>query len=132
MNNLEEAVLKKTTDATLLKEKVLGYDWGQGINYDKLLGSYLNTGFQATNFGLAVQEINKMLACRKLPLPEEKYIDREDEFTEIRNSCTIFLGYTSNLVSSGLRETIKFLVEHKMVSTSSLVLMHCFTFTISR
>ena len=30
--------------------------------------------------------------------------------------CTIFLGYTSNLISSGLRETIRFLVEHKHVS----------------
>ena len=29
---------------------------------------------------------------------------------------TIFLGYTSNLISSGLRETIRFLVEHKHVS----------------
>lgn len=29
--------------------------------------------------------------------------------------CTIFLGYTSNLVSSGLRETLRFLVEHKLV-----------------
>lgn len=29
--------------------------------------------------------------------------------------CTIFLGYTSNIVSSGLRETIRFLVQHKCV-----------------
>jgi len=30
--------------------------------------------------------------------------------------CTIFLGYTSNLISSGLRETIRFLVQNKYVS----------------
>lgn len=29
--------------------------------------------------------------------------------------CRVFLGYTSNLVSSGLREIIRFLVEHKLV-----------------
>ena len=29
--------------------------------------------------------------------------------------CTIFLGYTSNLISSGLRETIRYLVQHKHV-----------------
>jgi deoxyhypusine synthase len=29
--------------------------------------------------------------------------------------CKIFFGYTSNLISSGLRESIRFLVEHKMV-----------------
>lgn len=27
----------------------------------------------------------------------------------------IFLGYTSNMISSGIRETIRYLVEHKMV-----------------
>ena len=28
---------------------------------------------------------------------------------------TIFLGYTSNLVSCGMREVIRYLCEHKMV-----------------
>ena len=28
---------------------------------------------------------------------------------------TLFLGYTSNLISSGLREIIKFLAQHKLV-----------------
>lgn len=32
-----------------------------------------------------------------------------------QNNCTIFLGYTSNLISSGVRESIRFLAEHKMV-----------------
>ncbi|KAJ8927907.1 hypothetical protein NQ314_019537 [Rhamnusium bicolor] len=114
-SSLDEAILKKTTDISLLREKVSGYDWNQGLDYNKLLNSYLHTGFQATNFGLAVNEINKMIECRRLPIPKEKYIDNEDEFTVVKNNCTIFLGYTSNLVSSGLRETIKFLVQHNMV-----------------
>lgn len=41
--------------------QVSGYDFNEGVNYDKILGSYLTTGFQATNFGRAVQEINKMV-----------------------------------------------------------------------
>lgn len=28
---------------------------------------------------------------------------------------TLFLGYTSNLISSGLREIIKFLAQHKLI-----------------
>lgn len=32
------------------------------------------------------------------------------------DNCTIFLGYTSNLISSGIRETIRYLVEHNMVN----------------
>lgn len=39
----------------------------------------------------------------------------EDEFIRRRNSCTIFLGYTSNMVSSGLRDTFRFLVQHSMI-----------------
>lgn len=30
--------------------------------------------------------------------------------------CKIFLGFTSNLVSSGVRDTIRYLVQHHMVS----------------
>lgn len=35
---------------------------------------------------------------------------------ETNTKTTIFLGYTSNLVSSGLRSVLRFLVEHKHVS----------------
>ncbi|KAF7269709.1 hypothetical protein GWI33_017229 [Rhynchophorus ferrugineus] len=114
-NMAEEALFVKSTDQSLLKEKVIGYDWSQGLDYNKLLNSYTQTGFQATSFGLAVDEINRMIKCRDLPIPDDKYIDTDDEFTTVRNSCTIFLGYTSNMVSSGIRETIKFLVQHQMV-----------------
>lgn len=31
------------------------------------------------------------------------------------SGCTIFLGFTSNLISSGVRESIRFLVQHRMV-----------------
>ena len=41
--------------------EVRGYDFNQGIDYHKLLQSYKTTGFQASNFGLAVEEINKMV-----------------------------------------------------------------------
>lgn len=46
--------------------------------------------------------------------------DESDEYldAEVRANvrCNIFLGYTSNLISSGLREVIRFLVKHKHVS----------------
>ncbi|XP_044760034.1 probable deoxyhypusine synthase [Coccinella septempunctata] len=112
---LQEAVLKKTSDKTFLQEQVNGYDWNKGLDYSKILDSYLHSGFQATNFGKAVQEINRMIECRKQKIPSDKFIDAEDPFTIVSSNCTIFLGYTSNIVSSGLRETIRFLVQHKMV-----------------
>ena len=30
-------------------------------------------------------------------------------------NCTIFLGFTSNLISSGVREVLRFLVQNNMV-----------------
>jgi deoxyhypusine synthase len=33
----------------------------------------------------------------------------------VNTNCTIFLGYTSNMISCGMREYIRFLVQHKMV-----------------
>lgn len=112
----KDAVLQKSNfdlkDATVVK----GYDFNNGINYEEILKSYKTTGFQATNFGLAVDEINKMLATRNEPLSEDesdKYED--DEFIRRKHKCTIFMGYTSNIVSSGLRETLRFLVQHKLV-----------------
>lgn len=95
---------------------VSGYEWNNGIDYSTLLNGYINCGFQATNFGKAILEINRMLDCREKPLDEESSESfEEDDFIRRKSNCTIFLGYTSNMASCGARETIRFLVEHKMV-----------------
>ena len=44
--------------------QVKGYDFNEGVDYHALLQSYKYSGFQATNFGLAVEEINKMISKR--------------------------------------------------------------------
>uniref|UniRef100_A0A2A4JHM6 deoxyhypusine synthase n=1 Tax=Heliothis virescens TaxID=7102 RepID=A0A2A4JHM6_HELVI len=95
---------------------VSGYDWENGTDYNKILESFTRSGFQATNFGNAVQEINKMLKCRAVPLTEETSDPyEEDVFIKKKTNCTIFLGYTSNMISSGLRDTLRFLVKNKLV-----------------
>ncbi|XP_005187852.2 probable deoxyhypusine synthase [Musca domestica] len=112
----KDAVLKKSEAIAEGTPQVKGYDFNDGIDYSKLFESYVNTGFQATNLGLAIKEINKMLDCRSQPLTEEEQdIHETDEFIKRKHKCTIFLGYTSNLVSSGMRETLRYLVEHSMV-----------------
>lgn len=108
-----DAVLVASEEMPAGSEKVAGYDFNQGIDHHKLLQSYKYSGFQATNFGLAVEEINKMIECRKLPIPEDK--TELCEMNGVKNNCTIFLGYTSNMASCGVRETIRFLVQHRMV-----------------
>ncbi|KAK2584440.1 hypothetical protein KPH14_006820 [Odynerus spinipes] len=124
VNDVEDKVPQLVKEAVLVHSSPLpsgtpivkGYDWNRGIDYHALFESYKHSGFQATNFGLAVDEIKRMLAARSIPL-EEDQIDtlEDDEFIKRKSSCTIFLGYTSNMASCGVRETIRFLVQHKMV-----------------
>ena len=65
------------------------------------------------------------LSCRSKLLPEDmEDVLEEDEFIRRNSSCTIFLGFTSNMVSSGVRDTIRFLVQHRMVRVL-LVLLCC-------
>jgi deoxyhypusine synthase len=112
----KDAVLKESAKLPEDTPIVQGYDWSQGVNYEKILKSFKTCGFQATNFGLAVDEINKMIKSRERAMTDEQEdVYEEDEFIKRKNACTIFLGYTSNIVSSGLRETIRFLVQHKLV-----------------
>ncbi|KAH8260517.1 hypothetical protein KR038_002723 [Drosophila bunnanda] len=112
----KDAVLRPSERLAEGTPQVQGYDFNEGVNYSKLFESYVNTGFQATNLGLAMREINRMLDCRAQPLEEEQEDRHEtDDFIRRRSKCTIFLGFTSNLVSSGMRETIRFLAEHRMI-----------------
>jgi len=54
--------------------------------------------------------------CLEISQIEARSGTVKDEVTgEESQGCTIFLGYTSNLVSSGMRDTLRFLVQHKLV-----------------
>lgn len=41
--------------------EVKGYDFNQGVNYDRILSTYIHTGFQASNLGKAINEVNRMV-----------------------------------------------------------------------
>lgn len=56
-----EAVLFSSTPMPEGSVTVRGYDFNKGVDYSALLATYKTSGFQATNFGLAVEEINKMV-----------------------------------------------------------------------
>jgi deoxyhypusine synthase len=85
-------VLRKSEEAK--GTAVKGYDFNQGVNCEKIIESYKTTGFQATHLARAIDIINEMR----------------------REKATIFLSYTSNMVSSGLRDIFRYLVQNKMVN----------------
>jgi len=73
--------------------KIKGYDFNEKFDFNNFLKSFSTTGFQATNLAKAIEVIKTMR----------------------REKAKIFLAFTSNMVSSGVREVIKYLVEHKYV-----------------
>ena len=56
-----EAVLSHSGPLPVEPVEVSGYDFNMGVNYEQLIKSFFTTGFQATNFGMALHEINRMV-----------------------------------------------------------------------
>lgn len=112
-----DAVMVKSVEMPKDSIKIEGYDFNQGVDHNALLDSFLKSGFQASNFAMAVQEVNKMRAWSLADEPVAADDDEELRDPEARKKVksTIFLGYTSNMASCGVRETIRYLCQHKMV-----------------
>ncbi|KAH8740311.1 hypothetical protein FG386_001586 [Cryptosporidium ryanae] len=76
-----------------------------------------NMGFQASNIGRAIDEINRMLDWRLSD--EEIEPDESEPYNDIeyrkKVKCTIWLSFTSNMISSGLREMFVYLAKNKLV-----------------
>lgn len=72
---------------------IRGYDFDNGVDFSQILDSFESTGFQATKLAKSISIIKKM---------------RKDK-------AFIYLGYTSNMVSSGLRDIFRYLAKHKLV-----------------
>uniref|UniRef100_A0AAZ3RUL3 Deoxyhypusine synthase n=1 Tax=Oncorhynchus tshawytscha TaxID=74940 RepID=A0AAZ3RUL3_ONCTS len=113
-----DAVLMPSTALPDDMPRIKGYDFNQGVDHHALLQSFLTTGFQASSVAHAIQEINRMIEKRLEPLEEEEGCGSSLS----HSGCTIFLGYTSNLISSGVRESIRYLAQHKMVDVICLEL----------
>ncbi|KAL3786210.1 hypothetical protein ACHAW5_000033 [Stephanodiscus triporus] len=98
-----------------------GHDFGSNPSssntIDAIMSSMLTTGFQATNLGLAIEEVRRMRSWR---MSDSPWRDGDDEAlhepsVRRRIRARIFLAYTSNQISCGQREVIRYLVQNRMV-----------------
>jgi deoxyhypusine synthase len=96
IDRAKEIIFKKSDEAE--GKPIRGFDFEQKFDLGKFLDSYGSTGFQAANFHKALELMKEM--------QQEKHKDPETK---------VFFGYTSNMVSSGVREAIRHLVKHRMV-----------------
>ncbi|GAA0288031.1 deoxyhypusine synthase [Halobacterium noricense] len=76
------------SDGKLDTEDVRGYDFRGDFDFFEMLDAYATTGFQATHLAEGVDIVRDM---------------REDD-------ATVYLTFTSNIISSGLREVVAHLV----------------------
>ena len=115
---LQAAVLSESAEMPDGSVPVKGYDFNNGVDLNAVLESYVTSGFQATSFGQAVEEVRRMRAWRLShdPIEENEDDDLKDMAARENVKCTIFLGCTSNMVSSGNREGMRYLLQHKKVS----------------
>ncbi|GAA5833337.1 hypothetical protein JCM3766R1_005471 [Sporobolomyces carnicolor] len=98
--------------------RINGPDFNNRHSLEQLLKSYETIGFQANGLARAIELIDKMRNWRLShePINPDSQTEELDPDVRENTKCSIFLGYTSNLVSSGLRDIIRFLVENRYVS----------------
>mmetsp|Transcript_1939 Transcript_1939/g.2359 ORF Transcript_1939/g.2359 Transcript_1939/m.2359 type:complete len:453 (+) Transcript_1939:89-1447(+) len=104
---------------------VRGFDFSSVANnstsssdtLDGILRSYATMGFQASNIALAIDQINEMRKWRLSDVPYQSNEDESLKDMDLRKKirARIFFSYTSNQISCGQREIIRYLVQHKMV-----------------
>lgn len=128
MSNLNDKLPDLLNDAVLKASVPIPDDYIkiQGIDYSRpeatdmrasdLIESMKSMGFQASSLGQACDIIDNMRSWRGKHKDDLHEHDQKGAFDdEGYQKTTIFMGYTSNLISSGLRETLRYLVQHKMV-----------------
>lgn len=92
--HLSEKSVEKT-DVTVIK----GYDFNTPFDFDKYMDNLPHMGIQSSHMHKAIEVINDMLLWRG----------------ENGERVNKFLSFTSSASSSGLREMIAYLAEHKLV-----------------
>jgi deoxyhypusine synthase len=97
IDTARESIFKQAQQPTGTVE-IKGYDPNKPFDLNTFINSFYTSGFQATNLGKAIEILKRMQEDRqKTP------------------GFKLFLGYTSNQVSSGNRELIRYLVQHKLI-----------------
>ncbi|MFC1768601.1 deoxyhypusine synthase [Nanoarchaeota archaeon] len=74
-----------------------GYDFEKKFDFKEFMEKYLHMGFQGSHFGMAISILEEMLKQRE-------------------KGCKIFMSFTANMISSGNRDIIAYLVKHKVIS----------------
>ncbi|MGC9309379.1 MAG: deoxyhypusine synthase [Candidatus Nanoarchaeia archaeon] len=90
----EENILRESDEKNIEKLKsIRGFDFNKLFNFGDFIKSYETTGIQASNLYKAIKIIKDMK----------------------KSGAFIYLGYTSNLVTSGLRDIFCYLAKYNLI-----------------
>ncbi|MFH0868099.1 MAG: deoxyhypusine synthase [Candidatus Woesearchaeota archaeon] len=76
---------------------IKGYDFEAPFDFDKFIESYQTMGFQGSNLGMAFNILSTMLEEKK------------------QGKLKIWMSFTGNMISSGNRDIISYLVKNKLI-----------------
>ncbi|CDR39552.1 CYFA0S03e04632g1_1 [Cyberlindnera fabianii] len=118
---LSDAVLKASAPVPEDFVEVKGIDYSKKESVDMkasdLIKSMRTMGFQASAVAEGCEIFDEMRSWRGVHIDELEEHKRTGQFDDDGfQKATIFMGYTSNLISSGLRDTLRYMVQHKQVS----------------
>ncbi|MBW2978300.1 deoxyhypusine synthase family protein [Candidatus Woesearchaeota archaeon] len=85
--------IRKPVDLSKFPE-IKGYDFEKGVDFNELVQSLSTSGIQAANLGSAISIVNIM----------------------IRENVPVFLSFTANMISSGMRDIIAYLAKNNKIS----------------
>ncbi len=91
LQEAKNAVLVQSGSVPAETPVVRGYDFNEGLNYDKLLQSMFVTGYQATHLGRAINIVNDMIRWKLSddPMTQEEI---DDEVGNIPDCMTIAIA----------------------------------------
>ena len=120
------AVLQKVSSETetaefMSKQKpIRGYDLNSpgAVDYRGILDSFSTTGIQAQCLSQAIEVVDAMLEWSLADEPVAE--DEDEEYLSVaareQVRCKVFVAYTSNMVTAGTREYLRYLCQHKLVN----------------
>ncbi|CAA9990482.1 deoxyhypusine synthase, putative [Plasmodium knowlesi strain H] len=121
IDDAKSSVFVKSNKIPENTDVVEGMNFEKEINLHEFVNQYKYMGFQATNLGIGIDEVNKMIHFKYAEegdgTEDDQGLDSDSKHEALpkKKKCLIWLSFTSNMISSGLREIFVYLAKKKFI-----------------
>ncbi|EUD65759.1 deoxyhypusine synthase [Plasmodium inui San Antonio 1] len=124
IDDAKSSVFVKSNKIPDNTDVVKGINFEKEVNLHEFVNQYKYMGFQATNLGIGIDEMNKMIHFKYAEGVEgagethddqDRDSDGDHQALPKKKKCLIWLSFTSNMISSGLREIFVYLAKKKFI-----------------